>query len=112
MWGDIEKYFSVESKAQFRLDATYPALQANHNVLGYWRLIKQVHRTQAGKINKVPSASLQAPLTTNYYSIKQKSSESLNEYKDHLTTAVERIRSADPDSSKIHSTLLDPRRFN
>jgi hypothetical protein len=51
-----------------------------------------VHRTQAGKI-KVPSASLQAPLTT----IKQKSSESLSEYKDHLTTAVERIRSADPD---------------
>jgi len=92
MWGEIEKYFSVESKAQFRLDATYPALQANHNVLGYWRLIKQV---QAGKIN-VPSASLQAPLT-NYYSIKQKSSESLNEYKDRLTTAVERIRSADPD---------------
>ena len=89
MWGDIEKYFSVELKAQFRLDATYPALQANHNVLGYWRLIKQVHRTQAGKI-KVPGASLQAPLT-NYYSLKkQKSSESLNEYKDRLTTAVDR----------------------
>jgi hypothetical protein len=34
MWGEIEKYLSVESKAQIRLDATYPALRANHNVLG------------------------------------------------------------------------------
>ena len=34
MWGKIEKYLSVESKAQIRLDATYPALRANHNVLG------------------------------------------------------------------------------
>jgi hypothetical protein len=116
MWGEIEKYLSVESKAQIRLNATYPALQANHNVLGYWRLIKQVHRTQAGKIN-VRSASLQA--LTNYYSIKQKSSESLNEYKDRLTAAVERIRSADPDQvplaadqARKFTTSLDPRRFN
>ena len=116
MWGEIEKYLSVESKAQIRLDATYPTLQANHNVLGYWRLIKQVHRTQAGKIN-VRSASLQA--LTNYYSIKQKGSESLNEYKDRLTAAIERIRSADSDEvpsdadqARKFTTSLDPRRFN
>ena len=57
--------------------------------------------------------------TKNYYSIKQKSSESLNEYKDRLTAAVERIRSADPDQvplaadqARKFTTSLDSRRFN
>ena len=116
MWGEIEKYLSAESKAQIKLDATFPALQATHDVLGYWRLIKQVHRTQAGKIN-VRSAALQA--LTNYYSIKQKSSESLVEYKDRLTAAVERIRSAEStsvpseaDQARKFTTCLDARRFN
>ena len=116
MWGEIEKYLSAESKAQIKLDAQYPALQATHDVLGYWRLIKQVHRTQAGKIN-IKSAALQA--LTNYYSLKQKSSESLHEFKDRLTAAVERIRSADPDAvpkdadqARKFTTVLDPRRFN
>ncbi len=74
-----------------------------------------MHRTQAGKIN-VRSASLQAP--TNYYSIKQKGSESLNEYKDPLTAAIERIRStdsdevpSDADQARKFTTSLDPRRF-
>jgi hypothetical protein len=75
-----------------------------------------VHRTQAGKIN-VRSASLQ--VLTNYYSIKQKGSESLNEYKNRLTAAIERIRSADSDEvpsdadqARKFTTSLDPRRFN
>ena len=75
-----------------------------------------MHRTQAGKIN-VRSASLQ--VLTNYYSIKQKGSESLNEYKNRLTAAIERIRSADSDEvpsdadqARKFTTSLDPRRFN
>jgi hypothetical protein len=55
---------------------------------------------------------------TNYYSIKQKGSEFLNEYKDRLTTAIERIRSADSDEvpsdadqARKFTTSLDPRRL-
>ena len=43
-------------------------LKKDHDVLGLWRLIKQVHRTQAGKLN-VADALLDV---TNYYTIKQK----------------------------------------
>jgi hypothetical protein len=58
-------------------------------VLGLWRLIKQVHRTQAGKLN-VADASLDA--LTNYYTIKQKESENIVQFKDRLLAAVENIR--------------------
>ena len=58
-------------------------------------------------------------LVTNYYSIKQKGSEFLNEYKDRLTTAIERIRSADSDEvpsdanqARKFTTSLDPRKFH
>ncbi len=50
MWGEIDKHMSTESKAQVKLDAEYSKLKQNHDVLALWRLIKQVHRTQAGKL--------------------------------------------------------------
>ena len=116
MWGEIEKYLSDESIAQLKLDAQYKTLLGTYDVLGYWRLIKQVHRTQAGKINTV-NAALQA--LTNYYAIKQKPTETLVEYKDRITAAVERIRTADNTAvpTDLHqarkfTTSLDPRRFN
>ena len=51
MWGEIEKHMSIESKAQVKLDVDYNKYKAEHDVLSLWRLIKQVHRTQAGKLN-------------------------------------------------------------
>ena len=76
MWGEIEKH----------------KYKAEHNVLPLWRLIKQVHRTQAGKLN-VADASLDA--LTNYYTIKQKESENIVQFKDRLLAAIERIRTVD-----------------
>jgi len=116
MWGEIEKHMSPESKAQVKLNASYDELKAKHNVLKLWQLIKQVHRTQAGKINS-QDASLDA--LTNYYTIKQKENETLIQYKDRLVAAVERIRSADPDKlpndedqARKFTKSLDPRRFH
>ena len=40
-----------------KLNADYSNLKNDHDVLGLWRLIKQVHRTQAGKLN-VADASI------------------------------------------------------
>lgn len=116
MWGEIEKHMSAESKAQVKLDASYNTLKAKHDVHKLWRLIKQVHRTQAGKIN-TEDASLDA--LTNYYTIKQKENETLIQYKERLIAAVERIRSADetklpndPDQARKFIKSLDPRRFH
>ena len=116
MWGEIEKHMSTESKAQVKLDATYNELKTRHDVLMLWRLIKQVHRTQAGKIN-MEDASLDA--LTNYYTIRQKETETLIQYKERLNAAVERIRSADPDQlpndkaqARKFTKSLDPRRFH
>ncbi len=92
MWGEIEKHMSVESKAQVKLDVEYKKYNAEHNVLSLWRLIKQVHRTQAGKLN-VADASLDA--LTNYNTIKQKESENIVQFKDRLLAAIERIRTVD-----------------
>ena len=116
MWGEIEKYMSAESKAQVKLDAGYSRLKENHDVLGLWRLIKQVHRTQAGKLN-VADASLDA--LTNYYTIKQKESENIVQFKDRLLAAVERIKTVDPtkappeeEQARKFTKSLDPRKFN
>ncbi len=46
-WEEIEKHLSAESKARVKLGAEYSKLKQNHDVLALWRLIKQVHRTQA-----------------------------------------------------------------
>ena len=59
MWGEIEKHMSVESTAQVKLDVDYNKYKAERDVLSLWRIIKQVHRTQAGKFN-VADASLDA----------------------------------------------------
>ena len=116
MWGEIEKHMSAESKAQVKLDAEYNKLKENHDVLGLWRLIKQVHRTQAGKLN-VADASLDA--LTNYYTIKQKESENIVQFKDRLLAAVERIKTVDPtkappeaEQARKFTKSLDPRKFN
>ena len=116
MWGEIEKYMSSESKTQVKLDASYNALKAENDVHKLWKLIKQVHRTQAGKVN-TDDASIDA--LTNYYSIKQKSTENLTEYKNRLVAAVERIRSADltkapndKEQARKFTKSLDPRRFH
>ncbi len=81
MWGEIEKHMSTESKAQVKLDAEYSKLKQNHDVLALWRLIKQVHRTQAGKLNTA-DASLEA--LTSYYTIKQKENENIVQFKDRV----------------------------
>ena len=116
MWGEIEKYMSAESKAQVKLDAEYNVIKATHDVLKLWRLIKQVHRTQAGKIN-TSDASLDA--LTNYYTIKQKDKENIVQFKDRLLAAVERIRSVDDtktppeeEQARKFTKSLDPRKFN
>jgi hypothetical protein len=116
MWGEIEKHMSTESKAQVKLDVDYSKLKENHDVLGLWRLIKQVHRTQAGKLN-VADASLDA--LTNYYTIKQKDSENIVQFKDRLVAAVERVKTADPtkappeeEQARKFTKSLDPRKFN
>eukprot|EP01035_Chromulina_nebulosa_P014478 gene14478-19161_t len=94
-YGEIEKHMSAESKAQVKLDAKYNKIKEKHDVLELWRLIKQVHRTQAGKINTSDASSLDA--LTNYYTIKQKDKENIVQFKDRmLAAAVERIRSIDP----------------
>lgn len=116
MWGEIEKHMSAESKAQVKLDADYNRLKEHHDVLGLWRLIKQVHRTQAGKLN-VADASLDA--LTNYYTIKQKESENIVQFKDRLLAAVERIKTVDStkappeeEQARKFTKSLDPRKFN
>lgn len=116
MWGEIEKHMSNESKAQVKLDVDYNKLKESHDVLGLWRLIKQVHRTQAGKLN-VADASLDA--LTNYYTIKQKESENIVQFKDRLLAAVERIKTVDPtkappeqEQARKFTKSLDPRKFN
>jgi hypothetical protein len=77
-----------------KLDAEYSKLKQNHDVLALWRLTKQVHRTQAGKLNTA-DASLDA--LTSYYTIKQKEKENIVQFKDRLLAAVvERIESVDP----------------
>ena len=116
MWGEIEKHMSTESKAQVKLDAEYSKLKQNHDVLALWRLIKQVHRTQAGKLNTA-DASLDA--LTSYYTIKQKENENIVQFKDRLLAAVERIESVDPtkappedEQARKFTKSLDPRKFN
>jgi len=116
MWGEIEKHMSAESKAQVKLNADYSKLKRDHDVLGLWRLIKQVHRTQAGKLN-VADASLDA--LTNYYTIKQKETENIVQFKDRLLAAVERVKTADPtkappeeEQARKFTKSLDPRKFN
>jgi hypothetical protein len=116
MWGEIEKHMSAESKAQVKLDAKYNKIKEKHDVLELWRLIKQVHRTQAGKIN-TSDASLDA--LTNYYTIKQKDKENIVQFKDRMLAAVERIRSIDPaktpseeEQARKFTKSLDPRKFN
>jgi len=116
MWGEIEKHMSTESKAQVKLNADYSKLKKDHDVLRLWRLIKQVHRTQAGKLN-VADASLDA--LTNYYTIKQKESENIVQFKDRLLAAVERVKTADPtkappeeEQARKFTKSLDPRKFN
>ncbi len=107
---------STESKAQVKLDAEYSKLKQNHDVLALWRLIKQVHRTQAGKLNTA-DASLDA--LTSYYTIKQKENENIVQFKDRLLAAVERIESVDPtkappedEQARKFTKSLDPRKFN
>ena len=100
MWGEIEKHMSAESKAQVKLNADYNNLKKDHDVLGLWRLIKQVHRTQAGKLNAA-DASLDA--LTNYYTIKQKETENIVQFKDRLLAAVERVKTADPTKAPPES---------
>ena len=65
MWGEIiEKHMSAdESKAQVKLNADYSKLNKDHDVLGFWRFIKQVHREQSGKFN-FADASLDALTNT------------------------------------------------
>jgi len=116
MWGEIEKHMSAESKAQVKLNADYSKFKKDHDVLGLWRLIKQVHRTQAGKLN-VADASLDA--LTNYYTIKQKETENIVQFKDRLLAAVERVKTADPtkappeaEQARKFTKSLDPRKFN
>ena len=116
MWGEIEKHMSAESKAQVKLDAKYNKIKEKHDVLELWRLIKQVHRTQAGKIN-TSDASLDA--LTNYYTIKQKDKENIVQFKDRMLAAVERIRSIDPakapseeEQARKFTKSLDPKKFN
>jgi len=116
MWGEIEKHMSLESKAQVKLDVDYNKLKEDHDVLGLWRLIKQVHRTQAGKLN-VADASLDA--LTNYYTIKQKESENIVQFKDRLLAAVERVKTVDAtkappeaEQARKFTKSLDPRKFN
>ena len=81
-------------------------------MLGLWRLVKQVHRTQAGKLN-VADASLDA--LTNYYTIKQKESENILQFKDRLLAAVERVKTTDPtkappegEKARKFKKFLDP----
>ena len=85
-------------------------------MLSLWRLIKQVHRTQAGKLN-VADASLDA--LTNYYTIKQKESENIVQFKDRLLAAIERVRTVDDaktppeeEQTRKFTKSLDPRKFN
>jgi hypothetical protein len=93
MWKESEKHMSTESNVQVKLNADYSKLKKDHDVLRLWILIKQVHRTQAGKLN-VTDALLDA--LTNYYTIKQKKSENIVQFKDRLLAAVERVKTADP----------------
>lgn len=116
MWGEIEKYMSAESKAQVKLDAQYSKIKEKHDVLKLWQLIKQVHRTQAGKLNTA-DASLDA--LTNYYTIKQKETENIVQFKDRLLAAVERITSVDAskapkeeEQARKFTKSLDPKKFN
>ncbi len=81
MWGEIEKNMSVEPKAQVKLDVDYNKYKAEHDVLSLWRLIKQVHRTQTGKLNNVADTSLDA--LVNYCTIQQKESENIVQFKDN-----------------------------
>ena len=90
-------------------------LKKDHDVLGLWRLIKQVHRTQAGKLN-VADALLDV---TNYYTIKQKKSENIVQFKNRLLAAVERVKTTDPtkappeeEQARKFTKSLDPRKFN
>jgi hypothetical protein len=107
MWGEIEKKFlSAEYKAQVKLDAEYSKLKQNHDVLVLWRLIKQDHRTQAGKLN---TADAFVDALTSYYTTKQKENENILQFKDRLPTAVERIESV--DSTKAPSESEQTRKF-
>ena len=87
--GEIEKHMSIESKAQVKLDVDYNKLKESNDVLGLWRLIKQVHRTQAGKLN-IADASLDA--LTNYYTMKQKESENIVQFKDRLLAVIQEVK--------------------
>ena len=56
---------------------------------------------------------------TNYYTIKQKESENIVQFKDGLLAVVERVKTADPtkappeeEQARKFTTSLDPRKFN
>ncbi len=99
-----------------KLDAEHSKLKQNHDVLALWRLIKQVHRTQAGKLN---TADTSLDALTSYYTIKQKENEKIVQFKDRLLAAVERIESVDlakappeDEQARKFTKSLDPRKFD
>jgi len=115
MWGDIETYMSKESRDAVQSDASYKTLKNENNVLGFWRLIKQIHRTQIGNISKSDAT---ADAYKNYYSIKQESDEALVDYKNRLVGAAERVETAsgtkipDAEVARNFTRRLDPVRYS
>ena len=102
IWGKMESKMSKESLDAVKAKPDYVTLKCTFNVCDYLKLIKQVHRTEPA-VNSNLEAGDDA--REQFAMIKQKSDESLVDYKARIIAAVERIETVDASSKPDDKTI-------